>query len=457
VGHTTIGTGTFPYHHGIVQNSWYDRDAGKSVTCTEDSDATEISYGELTGRGESAHRMLTPSLAETLKAERNGRVVTMSLKARSAIGLAGHHADSVTWLDDRGAWATSSAFASGRAPWAIPFIAANPITRDAGKTWERLLPLERYRGPDDGLGEGHPRGWATTFPHALGPADDRAFYGRWMSSPYADAYVEEMAEAAIDANRLGHGDGIDFLGVSFSTNDIIGHSYGPASHEIQDELARLDGTIGKLLDHLDEKVGQGRYVLALSADHGVAEIPDQVAGGGRVLGTVLTGAIDAVLGQAGYGEKGFVAATSGTDIYFKPGIAERLRADRKTRAALVAAITKLSGVARVLTADQVNTEAARRSTDAQIRAAALSYFPGRSGDLLVIPKPNWIMGGSVTTHGTTNAYDQRVPVIFFGGGIRPGARREAATPADIAPTLAAAVGLRLRTADGHPLTSALRK
>jgi predicted AlkP superfamily pyrophosphatase or phosphodiesterase len=120
-------------------------------------------------------------------------------------------------------------------------------------------------------------------------------------------------------------------------------------------------------------------------------------------------------------------------------------------------MSRLSGVARVLTADDVSSEAARTSKDPQIRATALSYFPGRSGDLIVIPKENWIMGAIVTTHGTLNPYDQQVPIILFGAGIRPGPLSDAATPADIAPTLAAIAGVTLSPVDGKVLTSALKK
>jgi predicted AlkP superfamily pyrophosphatase or phosphodiesterase len=266
-----------------------------------------------------------------------------------------------------------------------------------------------------------------------------------------------MAEAAIDDNKLGKREGTDFLGVSFSTLDVIGHAFGPRSHEIQDDLVALDRTLGKLLAHLDEKVGAGNYVLALSADHGVADIPEQSAGGGRVITAVLTGSIDAVLKGAGYGDGPFVAAVAGSDVYLKPDVYERLHGDTKTTTALAEAMTKLSGVARVLTADQVSTPAARESKDPQIKAVALSYFPGRSGDLIVIPKENWIMGASVTTHGTLNAYDQRVPVILFGAGVKPGPRSEAATPADIAPTLAAIAGMPLPNVDGKVLSAALKK
>jgi predicted AlkP superfamily pyrophosphatase or phosphodiesterase len=457
VGHTTIGTGTLPFHHGIVQNAWYDRASGKSITCTGDPETTEISYGKLGGTADSAHLMMMPSLAETMRKQLKGRSITMALKARSAIGLAGHEADAVIWLDERGAWETSSAFAKEPLGWVANFIKANPIERDADKTWDRLLPADRYTGADDAPGEGHPNGWTTTFPHPLGVGGDRLYYSRWITSPYADAYVEQMAEAAIDDNKLGQGATTDFLGVSFSTLDLIGHSFGPRSHEMQDELARLDGVIGRLLDHLDAKVGAGKYVLALSADHGVADIPDQVQGGGRVITAVLRGSIDAVLKGAGYGDGPFVDAVTASDIYLGPGIYDHLKQDRKTLKAVVDGLSRLSGVARVLTADEVSTAAARTSKDPQIRATALSYFAGRSGDLIVIPKENWIMGAVVTTHGTLNPYDQHVPVVLFGAGIRGGVRSEAATPADIAPTLAQIAGVKLEAADGKVLTPALNK
>jgi predicted AlkP superfamily pyrophosphatase or phosphodiesterase len=457
VGHTTIGTGTLPYRHGIIQNAWYDRESARSVTCTEDQETTEISYGALTGVGDSARRMLAPSLAETMKKQVKARAVTMSLKPRSAIGLAGHDADGVFWIDDRGVWATSSAYAKEPLAWAASFIRANPIDRDAGKTWERSLPVERYQGPDDAPGERGSNGWDAKFPHALGAAGDRAFYAHWTTSPYADAYLVDFASAAIDELHLGKGDGIDFLGVSFSTLDLIGHAYGPRSHEVQDELLWLDRTLGRFLDVLDEKVGPGNYVLALTADHGVADVPEQTEGGGRVLSNVLGASIDAVLKGASYGDGPFVAASVGSDVYLKPGVYDRLRADKPTIQKLTDAMSKLSGVARVLIADDVADASARTSNDPQIRATALSYVPGRSGDLIVIPKENWIMGAIVTTHGTLNPYDQRVPIVLYGAGIKAGKRTEAATPADIAPTLAAIAGVTLGSVDGKVLTPALKK
>lgn len=453
-GHSTLGTGTFPYKHGMVLNAWFDRDTGKTVTCTDDASTSEVSYGSFTGPGDSAKHMQMPTLAETLH-HAKGRVVTMSLKARSAIGLAGHEADAVTWLDERGAWETSTAFSKAPVGWVSAFVKANPLDRDANKVWERTLPVDRYQYSDDAPGEKGGGGWTAKFPHPLGPASDRTYYVHWVQSPFADEYLEQMAEAAIDALHLGKEDHTDFLGVSFSTLDIVGHAYGPRSHEVQDVLVRLDATLGRLIDHLDEKVGAGNYVLALSADHGVADVPEQIQNGGRQSGAQIVAAVETAL-KGVYGNGPFVAANAYTDLYLQKGIYDRLKKDPKTLAAVKDALLALPGIAHVLTADEVSAPEARTSKDPVVRAAALSYFAGRSGDLILVPRENWLLAASTTTHGTLYPYDQHVPVILFGGCIRPGVHDEPATPADLATTLASIVGVRLPSPDGQVLKSAIK-
>ncbi len=264
-----------------------------------------------------------------------------------------------------------------------------------------------------------------------------------------------MAEAAVDQMHLGTQNRIDFLGVSFSAMDIVGHAYGPRSHEIQDVLARLDISIGKLLDHLDRKVGAGNYVVAMTSDHGVADLPEGAAGG-RQPGATVRAVLEAAIKPALGGEGPFIAALSGNDIYFKPGIYERLKADPETLHAATTAVAALPGVARVLTSEEISTPAARSSTDPQVRAAALSYFPGRSGDVIVLLKENWIWTAAGTNHGSMHDYDRRVPLVLYGAVISPGVREEPATPADIAVTVATLVGVPLPSPDGHVLTAALK-
>ncbi len=457
VGHTTIGTGELPFHHGMIGNAWYHRDNGKTMTCNEDPAVSEVSYGALTGGGDSAKWMMAPTLAETMRATNKARVASMSIKARSAIGLAGHQGDFVTWLDERGGWTTSTAFEPAPTGWFSTFVKANPIDRDADKTWDRTLPADRYQYDDDAPGERGAAGWGATFPHKLGPPGPPYFL-HWLQSPFADEYLEQMAEDAVDEMRLGHDDSrTDFLGVSFSALDVVGHAYGPRSHEVQDVIVRLDATIGRLLEFLDKKVGAGRYVLALSADHGVADIPEHVPGAGRVNAPTVRATIEAAAKTALGGDGPFVAAMTSGDVYFTPGVYERLKQDPRGLHAVVAAVTAIPGVTQVLTSDQLAPASARASKDAHLRAAALSYFPGRSGDMLVVPSENWILAGSGTTHGSWYPYDQDVPVILYGAQVRAGELTDAASPADIAPTLASLIGVRLPSPDGHVLTAALKK
>jgi predicted AlkP superfamily pyrophosphatase or phosphodiesterase len=456
VGHATIGTGTLPYKHGMINNAWYDRATERAVNCTTDADALEVSYGTSVGGGDTAKRMMAPALAEVMRGTLKSRVATMSNKARSAIALAGQEGDFVTWFGGA-TWETSSAYTKTPVPWFAAYLKGNPVERDADKVWELTLPADKYKYADDLPGERGVAGWTSTFPHPLGRAGDAGFLAHWQQSPYPDDYLGRMAEAAVDEMRLGMEDRTDFLGVSFSMMDSVGHSFGPRSHEVQDTLVRLDATIGRLLDHLDKKVGAGNYVVALSADHGVAEIPEHVEGAGRQSMLAIRTAIEATIKAPLGGEGPYIAANSGAEIYFKPGVYDRLKADPAIIKAIRTAVGAMSGVDRIVTSDEVSTPAARASKDKYIRAVALSYFPGRSGDLFVIPKEGWLFTSQGTTHGTLHAYDQRVPVLLYGAGIRAGTRGDAATPADLAVTVAALVGVTLPSPDGRILTSALKK
>lgn len=456
-GHVTIGTGTHPYRHGIISNAWYDRATEGVVYCTTDADALEVNYGTSMGAGDTAKRMMAPALAEIMRATLESRVATMSMKARSAIALAGHKGDFVSWLGDRGTWETSNAYSKAPIPWFAAFVKANPVNKDADKVWERALPADKYKFADDLAGENPAQGWTKSFPHPLGVAGDTAYLTRWLQSPFPDEYLERVAEAAVDEMRLGMEDRTDFLGVSFSMMDAVGHAFGPRSHEVQDTLVRLDATIGRLLDHLDKKVGASNYVVALSSDHGVAEIPEQVDGAGRQSMRALATAIEATI-KAPLGGKGpYTATVINGEVYFHPGVYDRIKADPEILKAIRRAVGAMSGVDRILTSDEVSTPAARASKDKYIRAVALSYFPGRSGDLFVIPKENWLFTPTGTTHGTLYSYDQRVPVLLYGAGIRAGARGDAATPADLAVTVASLVGVTLPSPDGRVLTAALKK
>lgn len=455
-GHSTIGTGTFPYRHGMVLNAWYDRDTKKLPTCTSDPSATEFSFSGLEPvEGDSAGRLMQRTLAERLKTEKGSRVVALSLKPRSTVPVAGTKADAVTWFDDRGGWMTSLAYGPP-SPALQAFVSANPPAADLRKVWRKALRGSAYTFDDDASDERPVVGWGRTFPHALSQRrgqPDADFYTRWQRSPYSDEYLERMAAAMIDALRLGRGSSVDFLSVSFSALDLVGHAYGPRSHEVQDLLVRLDATLGRLLDRLDATVGRGNYMLALSADHGVSDIPEQTTDGGRLTNATIKAALQKALeGALGPGEHAM--SSQYTDHYLSAAAAERLRTDLNLRESVIAALGALPGVQQVYYGPDLAKPEARQSSDPLLRAAALSYYPGRSGDLIMLPRPHWITSTAATTHGTHNQYDQRVPVIVFGAGVKPGTYDAPATPADIMPTFAAAAGVDLGAVDGRVLSEA---
>jgi predicted AlkP superfamily pyrophosphatase or phosphodiesterase len=460
-GHATISTGTFPSRHGVIQNAWIDRGRDTAITCTQDATVTAVPYGRPVAGGESAAELLVPSFAEEMHRQKGSHVVTLALKARSAIMLAGHGGDAVTWLSDSlDGWETSTAFSAAPVPEVAAFVSANRIEADFGRSWDRLLPASQYSEPDAGLGEAPPAGWTTTFPHALtGTAGNRspsgAYYQQWESSPYADAYLGRLAAALVESMKLGKHDTTDVLAVSFSSPDLVGHAFGPRSQEIRDMYAHLDRTIGALLDRLDAVVGRDAYVVALTSDHGVTPIPEQLKAdgrdGGRVNGSGLLQAIEGAA-QKTLGPGRYVGHVSTNDIYFQAGVFERLTKNGAAMDAVIKAATSQPGIGRVFRADQL--VAATTSKDTLARAAALSYFPGRSGDLILALKPGWMIGSIAATHGSPNPDDQRVPIIFFGQGIKPGKYEDPATPADIVPTLAAICGITLPRAQGAVLRSA---
>jgi predicted AlkP superfamily pyrophosphatase or phosphodiesterase len=460
-GHSTIGTGALPHTHGMISNGWWARDEHRLVGCTADPASPDISYGRPGRLGNSAVNLLVPTLADELRGQKPGaRVVAVSLKARSAIGLAGHGGDAVVWFDDAsGSWATSRAFAPAPVPAVKEFIDKNPFEQDLNRDWVLTGPPAGYLSRDAGVGERPPAGWNGLFPHPIKGRGgvDAQFFALWQATPLADAYLMRMAASLVDSLSLGQGSTTDFLGISFSTLDEVGHSFGPDSREIEDVLRQLDATIGSLIERLDARVGRANYLLALSADHGVA--PNAVAPrGGRIAPEDVRERIEETLAvELGPLAKGtYVDAVNFTDVYFMPGVYERLRSHGKAMTAVEHAIKEIPGVAAVLRADQLSPT----SSDSIVRSAALSYLNGRSGDLIVVPQEYWYLSGRnatfATTHGTHHEYDIHVPLILFGGGLNAAHVATRVTPADIAPTLARLAGVKLSKAEGRAVSEAAR-
>jgi predicted AlkP superfamily pyrophosphatase or phosphodiesterase len=460
-GHATIATGAFPSTHGMVLNGWWDREAGRDVSCTEDDSATLTGYQGTPAKstGHSARRLLAHTFADELRgsARRAPRIVSLSMKPRSAIMLAGRRADVVLWFDPASGMTTSSAYGDKPSPFVESFVTANSLEKELAWTWSRLLPESDYLGLDDAEGEQPPGGWTRVFPHVVGApgtkADDLRARSLWGATPQADAYLAKLAAAAVEQLPLGQSAGTDVLAISFSVLDSIGHAFGPNSHEVQDVLFRLDQTLGHLLETLDRRVGAGRYVVAVTGDHGVSPIPEQARAlgldAGRVDLKALAAKVDELL-TARLGAGPHLARLNYTDLYFAPGVFDKLKARPEVLREVTETIARMPGIARVLRSDRLDD-----TLDPLSRAARLSYHPKRSGDLLIVPRPYWLMSSAAATHGTSYDYDQRVPVVLYGAGIKRGAYWQAASPADIAPTLAALCGFTMAHTDGRILKEAL--
>ncbi len=469
VGHTTIVTGSLPRTHGIVNNELWDRESARGGNCVADPETTLVSYGQpVKGTATSTKNLRVPTIADEMRAQLSSatRIVSLSLKDYTATSMAGSRADAVVWMSvSNMSFMSSSAYGPAPVPWLAEFIKTHPVEADLGKSWTKLLPESAYLYADDAEGELTPNGWTRVFPHVVkgaAAAADRVFYNAWDTSPYSDAYLIQMAQASIDALKLGQKGGTDFLAISFSALDLVGHAFGPRSHEVQDVLARLDVNLASLLTKLDKTVGRGSYVLALTGDHGISPIPEQMAAlglnGGRVLTADLTGRIEKALEPfLGPGKK--VARLSYNDLYFERGIYDRMRANPEAMRAALEAARSMPGVARVFSADELT--AAHGTSGDDVEAAVIAnFFPSRSGDFAIIPRPYYQFSLSGTTrggstHGSPYWYDRRVPIFLLGQGIRRGQYLSDAGPVDIAPTLAFLMGITLPAADGRVLNEAL--
>ncbi len=458
-GHASMSTGTVPAVHGMVLNQWWQRNNSRLVACTDDDDAKLITYGiPVASIGNSAKYLMSTTLADEMRLQGSPapKVVSISLKARSAIMLGGRRPDAVIWLDEAdGEWVTSTAFAKAPTPFFAEHIAKNPLKNEMGRKWERSIAKDKYLYDYSTQDR---RGIAlvtTEFPHTVqgrGNEVRGSFTDAWESSPFSDQYLNALAMTAIDALKLGRGAATDYLGISFSALDKVGHDFGPDSHETQDTLIHLDTQLGLLFDKLDRDVGKGNYVVGLTSDHGVAPVPERVKAQGFDAGRIATGAvgkaIDSVLARE-LGPGTYNTRVIYNDIYFNEGVYLKLGQNLKAMEAVLDVVRKTEGVWRVYRKEEMS------ATDPLTRAPALSHYEGRSGDIKMLGRAYWITSSSTTTHGTGHRYDTRVPLMLYGFGIKKGEYLEQVTPIDLAPTLAFLAGVTLPDAMGQVLTVAL--
>ena len=450
-GHAALSTGAPPSVTGVINNEWYDRDEGKPVESIADSGYLMLAVGGW--RGElvdpsrpriSGWRLRVDGIGDVLKAATRGkaRAVGVSLKNRAAIFATGRHADLAIWYDDgQRAFTTSSWYARELPGWLERIAHDQPIGPRLADDWVPLdaaLLARAAHVPDDAPGEARNTTFGATFPHRAlalsNPAESI------KQAPLGDTVVVEAALAAVDGEELGKHDAPDYLAVSFSVHDYIGHEYGQESWEELDDLLRLDASIGALLDGLEARLGAGRVAVVLTSDHGAPRMPDAHPGTVRVDVANVARAAEAAM-------RPIVGPGSILDYDRDPTlyVTRRVRLlppEVRERAldAAVAAIQKVPGIGYAARTDLVGpadgTCAGRPEAEA---ALCLAIDRERSGEIFFGPGPGSLIldrEGDAISHGSANDDDRLVPVILWGPGVPAGRHETVVSTLQVAPTLA---------------------
>jgi hypothetical protein len=480
-GHASLLTGCSPMKHGIVGNNWYDRAVAESVYCATsdryqcvmsvqaDGDERGLKKREPAG---APNRLLSPTLGDVLKEATGGkaRVVALSLKDRSSVLPGGRKADVCYWFDTRtGTFVTSTYYRDAPHKWVKEFNAAGRADQWFDKPWTRLRPnldYDRHSGKDDQAGEGKGVFQGRTFPHSMKGSLEKA--GRlsreaMYNSPFGNELLLEFVKRAIDEEKLGTRATPDLLCISFSSNDPIGHCWGPDSQEVLDVTLRSDLVVKELLTCLDAKVGKDRYTLVLSADHGVCPLPEVVRIRGDKAGRIPPDALeesaeeflDKTYGK-GDGKPRWIEKFINPWFYLnRPLLRDRGLKPADVEEALAAWLKKQPGIQTAYTSAQLSKGTLK--DDAIGEAVRRSYHPRRSGDVTLVVKQYYQIMPYLTGtgHGTPHAYDTHVPLLVFGPGVRGGARRDHVTPQAAAAILAHALGIHPPADAEAPLPAGL--
>lgn len=447
-GHATIATGTTPHDHGIVANRWFDREAGRRVEAAED--ASKPVWDPVTGdrseRGVSNARLLVDGLADALHAARpSARAVSIAWKPRAAVLQLGRGPDLALWFDGKvGAMTTSAAFADVVPPW-LGDLAKRSIADPARHaTWQPMdARVAKLSGrPDDAPDEANPVGLSHVYPY---DADDTPAPNDALSSmPLAHTITVDAAIAAIEHEHLGADEVPDVLAVSFSAHDHAGHAWCQESWERVDHLLHIDRELARLFEHLDETLGEGAWSAALTSDHGT--LPSRVLLAERGITSTLyftediaKWANDVAVGLLGPGT--WVLGVTTVDVTMTTAFGKRSETDRDRVLDAIRTDLLARGIGTVVRTDR---NPATCTGDDLAAMICHSIHPRHSGDLYLVSK-EWDLvnddRSECSAHGSPWIYDREVPIIVMGSGVRPGARSEAPSMLQVAPTIAALLGV----------------
>jgi len=448
-GHASVYSGTTPAIHGIIGNDWYEKESKAMVNCV--GDARQKPVGNDAGNGDvSPYRMLTTTISDELElaTQRRAKVIGLSIKDRGAVLPAGHTPDGAYWYDGlSGKFISSTYYKPALPTWLDQFNAKKLADKYLNQEWKTLLPIEQYKesGPDDTPYESKLRGKEKpTFPYDLKTLrKENGEFELLAATPFGDDLLLDAAKAAIDGEEMGKDEWTDMLTISFSSPDAVGHAMGPNSVEVEDVYLRLDRNLADLFAKLDADVGKGQYVVFLTADHAVADVPQYLKDikipADYLNSTAIVAGLNDFL-KIYFPEKKLIERVSNDQVFLD---ASAFGDDPRSSGVdyLVALelirnyLLRQPGIAEAYTKQTImNSDYAEQGTKGKIRRG---FHTKRSGDVAYSLESGWFASSSTTgtTHGSPHNYDTHVPMLFYGFGVKPGETVRYHPITDIAPTI----------------------
>jgi predicted AlkP superfamily pyrophosphatase or phosphodiesterase len=464
-GHASVHTGTTPATHGIIGNNWYDKENNETVYCAGDDSYASVGTASDAGQM-SPHRMSVTTVSDELRlhTQMRGKTIAIALKDRGAVIPGGHTANAAYWFhgDDEGKWISSTYYMTELPTWVADFNTSG-AAQSYKRAWTTIKDISTYTesGPDNNAYEGLLTGEsAPTFPHnSTSLLDKDKNFEIIKGTPFGNSITADFAIEALDKEELGMDEDTDFLAISFSSTDYVGHKYGVNSKEIQDTYLRLDADLERLLTALDKKVGEGEYTVFLTADHGAVDVPTYLKDMKIPAGYVDYNAIKIKFSdflKYKYGTEDIVKNFSNLQIFLDHKIIKNLDLDvKQVQEDIAKEYLSFDFIDRVYTGDQMWQNEYTRGIPYILQNG---YNQKRSGDVLLVLKPGFISYGKTgSTHGSPQIYDTHAPLLFFGKGIKKGSTVERTEIPDIAPTISALLGISFPSGStGKPISVVLQ-